>query len=73
MTANYLREGLRTITATKFFKHKQPPKFCLQSCISLRQWFPTVGNPGILGLQLCTAASEGFWELQSKNTWIIQG
>ena len=47
-------------------------------CNVMLQWFPTFGNLGILGLQLpkaftisCTGC--GFWELQSKSTWVIQG
>ena len=35
----------------------------------LEQWFPTLGHPGVLGLQLpetliSTACGEGFWELE---------
>lgn len=42
------------------------------------QWFPTLGNPGVLGLQLretpiSTASGEDLWELHSKNTWDTQG
>ena len=42
------------------------------------QWFQILVNQGVLGLQLpetqvITAVGEGFWELQSKNTWITQG
>ena len=38
----------------------------------------TLGNQGIFGLQFSetlasTAGGEGFWELQSKNTWVTQG
>ena len=43
----------------------------------LGQWFPTLDNPGVLGLQLpettaSTAGSEVFWGLQSNNTWVTQ-
>lgn len=45
--------------------------------IWLTQWFPTLGNLGILGLQFPEAwptncAGQGFWELQSGNTWATQ-
>ena len=38
----------------------------------------TVGNAGVFGLQLPeilarTAGGGGFWEFQSKNTWVTQG
>ena len=44
----------------------------------LPQWFPTLGNPGVLGLQLpeilaTTESGASFWELQSKNAWVTQG
>ena len=50
----------------------------LFSLYVLNQQFPTLGNPNVLGLQLpdtmgTTTSGEGFWELQSKNTWVIQG
>ena len=46
--------------------------------ISLEQWFPTLGNPSVLELQLpeipaSTAGDEGFWVLQSRNNWVNQG
>ena len=42
------------------------------------RWFPTLSNQGILGLKLPGAfiasfVGQGFWELQSKNTWVTQG
>ena len=41
---------------------------------ALRYWFPTLGHPGVLGLQLpeilaSAANGEGFWEFSSKNIW----
>ena len=53
----------------------------------LEQWFPTLGNPRILGLQLSEtlafgggqgflreeAFGGGFSELQSNNFWVAQG
>ena len=46
------------------------------SFIELDQWFPTLGNPDVFGLQLpeitASAASDGdFWEQQTKNTWVV--
>ena len=45
---------------------------------TLDQWFPTFSNWGVPGQQLpetlaSTAGGQGFWELQSKNTWVTQG
>ena len=42
---------------------------------SARPVVPNLGPPDVLGLQLpetpaSTAGGEGFWELQSKNTWL---
>ena len=46
--------------------------------IHLDQWFLTLGYSGVFELQLpetpaSMAGDEGFWELQSKNTWVTQG
>ena len=40
--------------------------------------FPTFGHRSVLELQLpeisaSTSVAEGFWELQSENTWVTQG
>ena len=45
--------------------------------VDIDQWFPTLDNPGVLGLKLPEAfttscAAWGFWELQSRNTWFTQ-
>lgn len=42
------------------------------------QGFPTLGNSTIIERQLpetpgSTTEGEGFWKLQSKNTWVVQG
>ena len=44
----------------------------------LSQWFLILGYSGVFELQLpetlaSTVGGEGFWELQSKNTWVTQG
>ena len=59
------------ISPPQYKAFSSPPRFYLE------QWFPTLGNPAVLGLQLPEAfttsyTGQGFWELESENTWIAQ-
>ena len=45
--------------------------------LGLEESFPFLANPGLLALQVpetlaSTVGGEGFWTLQSKNTWVTQ-
>ena len=71
-------EHLAKYMIMKSFGIKLVSLCCPISTVSLTQWFPTSGNLNAFGLQLPgtpanTADGEGFWEMQSKNTWVTQG
>ena len=59
------------------YQNHLDPNFFGGVLLQLKQWFPTLCNPSVLGLQLpdttaSTASGESFWELQSKNIWITR-